>query len=77
MFKKAYVEIKIPFVALLEYRNTFKSGKRLSPAQMLFSRSLRTTLPISNRLLNPEIFQNTGSSRKQRKSKQKFYYDKL
>ncbi|GFV01191.1 transposon Tf2-6 polyprotein [Trichonephila clavipes] len=45
-------------VGLVEYRNTPISGLDLSPAQMMFNRRLKTKLPISNKLLNAELFNN-------------------
>ena len=62
-------------IPVLEYRSTPISSIGLYPAQILFNCRLRTKLSISNKLLNPEIFQNIGNSLKQQQSK-KFCYDK-
>lgn len=43
-----------PYIALLNYRNTPK-GNLLSPAQLLFSRNLRSLLPSKNKLLEPKV----------------------
>ena len=43
------------FVALLEYRNTPLPGIGYSPAQLLFSRTLRTKLPAPESALKPVI----------------------
>lgn len=42
------------YIALLQYRNTCIDGLA-SPAQLLMSRSLRSKLPICNKLLEPKI----------------------
>ena len=64
-----------PYVALLQYRNTPVAGCDYSPAQMLFSRSLRTKLPVAAEQLTPEIV----TPREQlcdRQQKQKNYFDR-
>lgn len=62
--------------ALLEYRCTPISGINLSPSQMLFSRNLRTKLPIAQTELKPRI-DNTFKKKLLSKQKQaKFYYDR-
>ena len=47
-----------PYMGLLELRNTPLQGVDRSPAQLLMSRRLRSALPVSKALLNPET-QNT------------------
>ncbi|GBO30340.1 hypothetical protein AVEN_263325-1 [Araneus ventricosus] len=42
----------------MEYRNTPISGLNLCPAQLMFSRRLRTKLPVTNKLVNSEVFNN-------------------
>ncbi|GFT45667.1 transposon Tf2-6 polyprotein [Nephila pilipes] len=63
-------------VGLMEYRNTPISGLDLSPAQMMFNRRLKTKLPISNKLLNAELFNNIREKLIERQNIQKFHYDK-
>jgi len=54
LYKKA-IEGNTSFdLALLEYRNTPISGMNLSPAQLLMSRRLRSTLPMTHSLLAPQ-----------------------
>ena len=63
-------------VSLLDYRNTPIVGD-VSPAQLLFGRRTRTTLPIVTILLKPEV-QDPLMIKRQLKDcqdKQKFYYD--
>lgn len=78
IFKKAHEDNKRPTIALLEYRNTPIAGIGLSPAQLLLNRRVRTKLPITNRMLNPEIFNENEIKEKltERQQKQKFYFDK-
>ncbi|GBO04475.1 Uncharacterized protein K02A2.6 [Araneus ventricosus] len=64
------------FVGLMEYRNTPISGLNLSPAQIMFNRRLKTKLPISNKLLNAEWFNNIREKLIMRQNIQKFYYNK-
>lgn len=40
---------------LLEYRNMPLSGLKVSPAQILMSRNLRSNLPINPNLLKPRV----------------------
>ena len=65
-----------PYLALLDYRNTPIEG--VSPAQALMSRRLRTTLPISQRKLNPSVISPTEFAAERQKSQttQKKYYDR-
>ena len=64
-----------PYVALLQYRNTPVADCDYSPAQMLFSRSLRTKLPVTAEQLIPAVV----APRDQlcdRQQKQKNYFDR-
>ncbi|GFT07203.1 uncharacterized protein K02A2.6 [Nephila pilipes] len=58
IMRKAKEDKRDYLVGLMEYRNTPISGLDLSPAQMMFNRRLKTKLPISNKLLNAELFNN-------------------
>ncbi|GFS35156.1 transposon Tf2-9 polyprotein [Nephila pilipes] len=60
----------------MEYRNTPISGLDLSPSQMMFNRKLKTKLPISNKLLNAELFNNIREKLIERQNNQKLHYDK-
>ncbi|GFU38668.1 integrase catalytic domain-containing protein [Trichonephila clavipes] len=59
----------------MEYRNTPISGLGLSSAQMMFNSRLKTKLPISNKLLNAELFNNIRE-KLNRQNVQKIHYDK-
>jgi len=57
IFKKnRYDENKL-WYSLLEYRNSPLEGIKLSPAQLLLNRRLKTNKPVSAELLEPEIFE--------------------
>ncbi|GFU11706.1 transposon Tf2-6 polyprotein [Trichonephila clavipes] len=58
IMKKAWEDRRDYLVGLMEHRNTPISGLDLSPAQMMFNRRLKTKLPIKNKLLNAELFNN-------------------
>ncbi|GBN61321.1 Uncharacterized protein K02A2.6 [Araneus ventricosus] len=76
IMRKAKEDKKDYFVGLMEYRNTPISGLNLSPAQIMFNRRLKTKLPISNKLLNAELFNDIREKLIMRQNIQKFYYDK-
>lgn len=60
----------------MEYRNTPVLNSKFSPTQLLFSRLTKTTLPISDRLLEPKIVQNFQQIQKQTDVRNKRNYDK-
>ena len=65
-----------PYLAFLDFRNTPTEGYTTSPAQRMLNRRTRTLLPMSNRLLKPEIPTGVYKSQKANQAKQAFYYDK-
>jgi len=76
LLKKAKVDKTDPYVALMQYRNAPISGLDVSPAQLLFSRKLRTKLPVSPASLQPEVFFRREALCA-RQAKQKSYYDSM
>ena len=65
MLKKAQdLELDI-YTLLMEYRNTPILNSKFSAAQLLFSRLTKTTLPISDKLLELRIVQNFYQVQKQ------------
>lgn len=76
IFRKAKEDEKDIYTGLMEYRNTPISGLDLSPAQIMFNRRLKTKLPITNKLLNSELFENIREKLVERQKGQKLYYDK-
>ena len=63
-------------LALLEYRNTPISGINLSPAQLLMSRRLRSSLPMSESLLKPATNDDAREQLTSRQQKQLQYYNR-
>ncbi|GFX52845.1 integrase catalytic domain-containing protein [Trichonephila clavipes] len=76
IMKKAREDRRDNLVGLMVYRNTPISGLDLSPAQMMFNRRLKTKLPISNKLLNAELFNSIREKLIKRQSIQKIHYNK-
>ena len=64
-----------PYLAFLDFRNTPTEGSRTSAAQQMLNRRIRILLPISNRLLKPEIPTGVYKSQKANQAKHVFYYD--
>ena len=65
-----------PYLAFLDFRNTPTEGYTTSPAQRMLNRRTRTQLPMSNRLLKPEIPTGVYKSQKANQAEQAFYYNK-
>lgn len=61
--------------ALLNMRNVPRNQELGSPAQRLFSRRTKTTLPVSADLLKPEIINNVKEKLEALRKKQKTYAD--
>ena len=76
MFKKAEHGNSDVYVSLMEYRASPIDGVRLSPAQLLMNRQLKTKLPVSSELLKPEVVKLKEKELVEREKSQKFYYDK-
>ena len=76
LLKKAKEGMKDEQLALLEFRNTPITGLQESPTQLLMSRRLRSTLPMTVPMLQPHVSANTKSKLKLRQNTQKKHYDK-
>ena len=63
-------------LVLLEYRNTPISGMNLTPAQLLMSRRLRSSLPMSQALLKPAVCERAKDLLIDRQQKQQKYYNR-
>ena len=61
-------------LALLNFRNTPRDNLG-SPAQRLYSRRMRTTIPITEKLLKPEVMTDTSECLEAARQKQKYYHD--
>ena len=77
MLTKAKKEGTDPYLSVLDYRNTPIVGDA-SPAQLLFGKRTRTTLPTAKSLLKPKVYDPLLVSQKIQDSQdsQKYYYDK-
>ncbi len=69
LLKKAQESQRDPYTALLEYRNPHLDGVKLSPAQLLVGRRLKTKLPTSAKLLRPQLYRKVHKSIKDRQLK--------
>ena len=65
-----------PNIALLRYRNTPITRMQYSPAQMLFGRRLRDTLPVKPSLLKPSTPTNSRKQLRRRQNYQAKYYNR-
>lgn len=76
LLKKAKADGQDPYLAILEYRNTpLACGQ--SPSQLLMSRRLKASLPVTSYQLNPKVTDRSVLEKKiSHKQKQKHYYDK-
>ena len=77
LIKKAILSKGDIYESVLHYRNTPLTNG-YTPAQMLFSRRCRTTLPVTNRLLQPELCDTTQIREKAEQSayKQALHYNR-
>lgn len=76
LLKKASASNTDVNLALLQYRNTAVTGLDYSPAQLLFSRSLNTLLPVCVENLYPQVREDARDQLVNRQGKQKHYYDR-
>lgn len=76
LLKKADDNGRDPYIALLEYRNTPISGLNppYSPSQLLYSRLLRSKMPVLSSVLEPRVV-HAHDMLKARQFQQKKYYD--
>lgn len=73
LLKKTLHSNKDIYLALLEYRNTPLDTITPSPAQLLFGRRLKGSLPITEKLLKPKIVSKPDTSKIMRKTQ--IYYN--
>ena len=68
---------KDPYLAILAYRNT-PVGYGKSPARLLFSRQLRSTLPVTAKQLDPSVPSKSALRKKMQisQTESKHYYDR-
>ncbi|KAL1268701.1 hypothetical protein QQF64_034064 [Cirrhinus molitorella] len=78
LLEKAKEADKIdPYLSLMEYHNSPVNGFK-SPAQLLMSRHLRSTLPSTNQQLLPKVVscKDVRAKRLHKQQHQKSYYDR-
>ena len=71
--KESHTEV---YAAILSHRNTTTQGLDISPAQRMFGRRTRATLPTTATLLKPKNLQTEDKKRrKENQDKQAMYYN--
>ena len=76
LMKKAKESGQDFYLSLLAWRNTPTEGMGSSPAQRLFSRRTKTSLPTASRLLEPEPVKQVRDKLYERKEIQAKYFNK-
>ena len=76
LMKKARESGQDFYLSLLAWRNTPTEGMGSSPAQRLFSRHTKTSLPTVSRLLEPEPVKQVRDKLYERKEIQAEYFNK-
>lgn len=75
LMRKAAMDERDPYLAILDHRNTPSQGLATSPAQRLLNRRTRTLLPTKDTLLEPEL-QNNEQGIRQNQYRQEKYYNR-
>ena len=75
---KSILDQEDPTLGLLVYRSTPLPNVGLSPAELLFGRRLRTTLPVLDKTLTPRFIDPSTVNERDAaaKEKQKFFHDR-
>ena len=76
LMKKALEDGSDVQLALQSFRNTVREGYSASPAQLLFSRRCRTSLPMQRTMLKPQLVVDVSRERKAMKDAQRLQYNK-
>lgn len=78
IIKKTILSGSDLYLCLSYFRNTPISYNPLSPSQWMFVRILRSNIPVYDKILKSKIqnYRNVTAELRNRKLKQKFYYDK-
>ena len=69
ILKKAADASHDPHLSLMDFRNTPSEGMDSTPAQRLFSRRTRISLPMANHLLQPKVIPDVHLNLQQRQNK--------
>ena len=76
ILKKAADASHDPHLSLLDFRNIPSEGMDSTPAQRLFSRRTRTSLPMASHLLQPKVISNVHRNLQQSQTKQAFSFNR-
>ena len=76
LLKKAISSGNDFYLSLLDWRNTPTEGLDSSPAQRIFGRQTRTSLPTTSILLKPKTPNHVREKIIKKKNKQKIYYNR-
>ena len=76
LHRNHYLLPRDPQLSLLDFRNTPLEGMDSSPAQRIFSRRTRTSLPLASKLLQPPLVPDVGDKLQERKSTPALYYNR-
>jgi RNase H-like domain found in reverse transcriptase/Reverse transcriptase (RNA-dependent DNA polymerase)/Integrase zinc binding domain len=76
MLKKTLLSGTDIYVALMAHRCTPIKGLNMSPAQIMFNRSIKTKLPTCSELLEPKINDDIRPQLQKNQQTQKRYYDR-
>ena len=76
MIKKTLLSGTDIYVALMAHRCTPIKGVSMSPAQIMFNRSIKTKLPTCSELLEPKINDDIRPQLQKNQQTQKRYYDR-
>ena len=59
---------------VMDFRNTPTEGLGVSPSQRMLNRRAKTFLPMSAKLLKPEVVPDVKEKQERNKARQAFYY---
>lgn len=76
LLRKAARDGNDPWKAVLHWRNTPTENVDSSPAQRLMSRRLKTSIPVTNRLLEPAVVTGVTEKLQYRRQLAKSFYDR-
>ncbi|KAI4894807.1 hypothetical protein NFI96_015293, partial [Prochilodus magdalenae] len=76
ILRKAMHDADDPWKAMLHWRNTPTENMNSSPAQRLMSRRLKSSIPVTNKLLEPCVVTGVTENLRRRKQLAKSFYDR-
>lgn len=76
LLRKASRDSTDPWKAILHWRNTPTEHMESSPAQRLMSRRLKTSIPVTNRLLELAVVKGVTEKLRHKRQLAKLFYDR-